>query len=823
MDKKRSYNPIEEARNFFAGKGWKPFSFQEQAWRAYHQGRSGLVNAPTGSGKTYSLCLPLLSEYKNFIREKKKHRGIFAVWITPIRALTHEIKESAEEAALALGLEGKIRIRTGDTPQNERRKLFTGSTVLLITTPESLHLLLASKEYPQLFRHLSLIVADEWHELMGSKRAVQMELAISRLVNVSQNLKVWGISATIGNMDEAQKVLLGQHKALNSNAKLIKANIRKKIVVKPVIPGEIEVLPWAGHLGIRMLENVVELIHKSRSTLIFTNTRSQTEIWYQRILEKDPELAGQIAVHHGSLSTDTRAWVEQAIHDEKLKAVVCTSSLDLGVDFRPVETIIQIGSAKGVSRFIQRAGRSGHSPGETSTIYFVPTHSLELVESAAFREAVNSRFVEDRQPHVLSMDVLAQYLITLAVSTGFQEEMIYKEISKTYSYSELTPGEWKWILNFITRGGSSLENYDDYRKVIVEDDTYRVKDRRTAIRHRLSIGTIVGDTLMKIKYLKGSYIGTIEEWFISKLSPGDIFWFSGKSLELVRIKDMIVQVRRSKETKGKVPAWMGGRMPLSTNMSEMIRKKLSEVSSETYQPRKDRELKALRPLFDLQRELSVLPSEKQLLVEYYKTREGYHLLMFPFEGRYVHEGMASIIAYRMSKSDPSSYSIAMNDYGFELLSNREFDMEKLKDPAIFSAPGITSDINASVNFTEMARRRFRDIAVISGLVFRGYPGDRKLERHLQASSQLLYEVFRDYDPENLLLRQAYGEVLDFQLEEMRMRKAFNRIEKQEIVIKYPRKITPFSFPLMVDRLREQMSMEKLEKRIERMKVMAVNS
>ncbi|MGC9342413.1 MAG: helicase-related protein, partial [Bacteroidales bacterium] len=570
-----------------------------------------------------------------------------------------------------------------------------------------------------------------------------------------------------------------------------------------------------------MLDRVVDLIRQSRSTLVFTNTRSQTETWYQYILAHDPDLAGQIAVHHGSLSTQIRNWVEDAIHQEKLKAVICTSSLDLGVDFRPVETIIQIGSAKGVSRFMQRAGRSGHSPGETSRIWFVPTHSLELVESAAFREAVKSRYVEDRQPYILSFDVLAQYLVTLAVSGGFLPEQVCKEIRKTYSFSEITEDEWKWTLNFITKGGSSLENYDDYKKVIIEDGIYKVKDQRTAMRHRLSIGTIVGDTLMKVKYLKGTYLGNIEEWFISKLKPGDIFWYSGKSLELVRIKDMIVQVRRSKETKGKVPAWMGGRMPLSTNLSEMIRKKLAEAKSGEFSSRRDPELKALKPLFKLQEELSALPSGDQLIIEYYRTREGYHLLVFPFEGRNVHEGIASIMAYRLSKSDPSSFSIAMNDYGFELLSPREIDVDRMRRKELYALPGLTSDIDTSINFTEMSRRRFRDIAVISGLVFRGYPGNRKLDRHLQASSQLLYEVFRDYDPQNLLMRQSLSEVLDFQLEEVRLRKAFERMGKQEKVIMFPEKITPFAFPLMVDRLREQMTMEKLEKRIEKMKVMAV--
>ncbi len=806
---------------FLKSRGWSSFPFQRQTWRACEKGGSGLVNAPTGSGKTFSLVLPILHQYQEHSRAGLTGKSVFALWITPIRALASEIAESAREAAEYLGVEGDIVVRTGDIPAGERRKLFSRNTALLITTPESLHLILASKEYPGLLRELSYIVADEWHELLGTKRAVLMELAISRLVHHSGNLKVWGISATIGNLDQALEVLLGKHDSLLENTHLIRSTRRKSIQVRAMIPDTIETLPWAGHLGTRMAEPVVERIRKSRSTLIFTNTRAQTEIWYQKILEAAPDLAGQMAIHHGSLSNDIRSWVENALHEESLKAVVCTSSLDLGVDFRPVETIIQIGSPKGVARFMQRAGRSGHRPGETSRIYFVPTHSLELVESAALRQAVKNSYLEERQPYILSFDVLAQYLVTLAVSTGFKPDQIYKEVLHTFSFGQMELREWEWILHFLVRGGSSLDRYDEYKKVTFEQGLCRVRDRRTAMRHRMSIGTIVGDALLKVKYMNGTYIGSIEEWFISKLKPGDRFWFSGKSLELIRIREMTVQVRRTSDKQGKVPSWMGGRMPLSSNLSMMIRETLTRGRTGAFSNRQDPELAALRPVFQLQEELSRLPTENHFLMEYYPTREGHHYLMFPFEGRNVHEGMASVIAFRLSRVTPASFSIAMNDYGFEILSNHPFNPERLKDPELYTTRGLSADIQASVNFTEMARRKFRDIAVISGLVFRGFPDNRKMDRHLQASSQLLYEVFLNYEPDHLLLRQAFAEVFDFQLEEIRLREAFQRISRQEIILTRPTRFTPLAFPILVDRLREQMSTEKLEKRIEKMKLMKV--
>jgi len=806
---------LKIGKDWFTTRGWVPFPFQLETWQAYLEGRSGLVNAPTGSGKTYSLMVPILLEFIRNNRAKDLNvTGLQVIWITPIRALSKEIELSANRAIEGLAIPWRVGVRSGDTSLKERTRQKQKPPHLLITTPESLHLLLAQKGYPEFFKNLKAIVVDEWHELMGSKRGVQVELALSRLKTISPALKIWGISATIGNMDQALEALLGNYYNEHRYC-VIKADMEKKVEVISVFPDSVERMPWSGHLGIQLLDRVIEIVKGSTTTLIFTNTRSFAEIWYHKMLDKAPELSGLMAMHHGSISQELRSWVEDRLHEGKLKAVVCTSSLDLGVDFRPVETVIQIGGPKGIARFLQRAGRSGHQPGAVSRIYFVPTHALELIEAAAIRAGIEQKIIEDRVPYIRSFDVLIQYLITLAVSDGFDPVQIFQEVKTTFAYASVSDDEWYWLLNFITTGGDSLQAYNEYRKVVIQNGLYKVDNRTIAMRHRLSVGTIVGDSSLFVRYLSGKYLGTIEEYFISRLSPGDVFWFAGKNLELVRIKEMEAQVRKSTRKSGAVPSWQGGRMPLSSQLSEMIRLKIDEVVMEK---EKETELLFLRPLFDLQRERSILPGKDEFLVEYFQSTEGYHVVMYPFEGRFVHEGIAALIAYRISRIHPLTFSIAMNDYGFELLSDQPIPIEEAIETNVLGTENLLIDVQASINSTEMARRKFRDIAAISGLVFKGFPGKPVKDKHLQSSSQLFFNVFHDYDTHNLLLQQAFEEVMDFQLEEARLRRALERISKQKIILTRPEKPTPLAFPIIVDRLREKLTSEKLEDRIKRMAV-----
>ena len=810
---------LKIAQSWFTEQGWKPFKFQKDTWKAYLQKKNGLLNAPTGSGKTYALWVPIVLNYiKNNpdykIRSKK---GLKAIWITPLRALSVEIEQAAERFARGLGTNLTVGIRTGDTSQKERAAQKKSMPDLLITTPESLQLLLSSKNYDKTFENLEAIVVDEWHELLGSKRGVQVELALSRLKTVSKNLRIWGISATIGNLQQAREVLLGPKSEALQNSELIRANLKKKIKVKSIIPEIMENFPWRGHMGLHLLDEVVPIIKSSKTTLLFTNTRSQCELWFQKIISKYPEFAGELAMHHGSINKETRLWVEQAIRNESLKAVVCTSSLDLGVDFAPVETIIQIGGPKGVARFLQRAGRSGHQPGKESVIYFLPTHAIELIEASALQKAVEKKAVEDRIPYLLSFDVLVQYLTTLAVSNGFFPKDIYPEIKSTFCFQAMTEDDWRWLLNFITKGSQSLQAYDEYKKVEIEEDgRFKVNHRGVAMRHRLQIGTIVSDAMLSVKYMKGGYIGTIEEWFISKLTPGDIFTFAGRNLELVRIKNMQVLVKKSKKKTAKVPSWMGGRMTFSAQMSELLREEMYLASEYDATSGKSEELSALTGIFDRQKKESVIPKSDEFLIETFKTREGYHAIFYPFEGRFVHEALGSLLAYRVSLLSPISFSIAFNDYGFELLSDQEIDMQQVLDNNLFSAEFLMDDLYKSLNATEMARRKFRDIAVIAGLVFTGYPNKLVKSKHLQSSSQLLFSVFRDYEEDNLLYLQSFRETFEHQLEEGRLRQALERINNQKMIWRNCEKPTPFSFPIITDRLREKLSSEKLEDRIRKM-------
>jgi len=832
---------FEVISKWLAAKDFIPFSFQEETWQHIINHKSGLVNAPTGCGKTFSVFLGAIISFinsnpENYLRKNKN--GLQLLWITPLRALAKDIGRAMEEVIEELGMSWKVGIRNGDTTLSDRAKQKRQIPEVLIITPESLHLLLAQKNYPDIFKTLKIIAVDEWHELLGSKRGVQVELALSRIIgqrladskptnktNFNFDLNIWGISATIGNLLQAEEVLLSPLSQIGlkqTDFKTVTAVIDKPIQIESIFPDEIEKYPWAGHLGIKLVEKVIPIIMKSKTTLIFINTRGMSEMWYQALLNACPDLAGSIALHHGSIEQDLRFWVEENLHTGKLKAVVCTASLDLGVDFRPVETVIQVGSPKGVARFLQRAGRSGHRPGEVSKIYFLPTHSLELVEAAALKEATENRLIESREPRILCFDVLIQYLSTLAISDGFYPEKIFKEIKSTYCYREITEEEWQQILDFMTVGGVALQQYDDYKKIEIINGLYKINNRRIAMRHRMHIGTIVSDPMMKVKFLSGGYVGVIEEWFIAGMQPGDVFTLAGRTLEFVMIKDMTCIVKKSTAKKSRIPSWQGGRMPLSANLGFMLRKKFDEagltIENDQLKIKHEEELEILKPLFELQEYLSHIPKKNELLIEQIETKDGFHLFVFPFEGRLVHEAMAAVLAYRISRITPITFSFAMNDYGFELLSDQPIPVDDSNAYELFSPENLFEDIQRSLNSVEMAKRKFRDIAVIGGLIFQGFPGEQKKARHLQSSASLLFNVFSEYEPQNLLLRQAYNEVMEQQMEEQRLRYMLQRIQKSKIIITFPRRLTPFCFPIKVDSMREDLSSEKLEDRVKRMQL-----
>jgi ATP-dependent Lhr-like helicase len=658
------------------------------------------------------------------------------------------------------------------------------------------------------------VVVDEWHELIGSKRGVQVQLALARLRKLNPGLVVWGLSATLGNLQEAMDVLCRCAPASSTPpAVLVQGRIDKTLIIDTLIPPEPGNYSWTGHLGKRMQQPVIDEIAKSGTTLVFTNVRSQAEIWYQLLLEARPEWAGEIALHHGSLDRSVREWVERGLKDGTLRAVVATSSLDLGVDFLPVERVLQIGSAKGVARIVQRAGRSGHAPGRASRLTLVPTNTMELIEAAAVRRAAYAGRVEKRESPDKPLDVLVQHIVTVALGGGFKPAALYSEVRTAWAYRKLTREEFNWALAFCERGGESLTAYPDYHRIQADaKGVYRVPDRGIARRHRLSIGTIVSDASMQIKYLSGARIGTMEEGFISRLRKGDCFFFAGRLLEFIRVQDMNAYVKKSTKKSGTVPTWQGSKMALSPEMGEAVLELMQHAAKGDYL---EPELEAARPMLQTQARLSRIPTPRTLLVETYASREGHHLYVYPFAGRHVHLGLASLFAWRLAQGRPNTFSLSVNDYGFELMAAQAFDMGPVTGGQVFSNDGLLADVLASLNSSELAQRRFREIARVAGLVFTGYPGQPKSTRQLQASSGLFFEVFRKYDSGNLLLGQAEREVLSQELDIGRLADSLKAMQKKRLELVALAHPSPMSLPLMVERFREQLTTETLASRLER--------
>jgi ATP-dependent Lhr-like helicase len=709
-----------------------------------------------------------------------------------------------------LELPWTVQARTSDTSSTLRTRQGKKLPTALVTTPESLTLLLARDHAQDGFEHLQAVIVDEWHELLGTKRGVQVELALARLRRFRPNLRTWGISATLGNLPEAARALCGP----TVSPRLVHGETPKSIRIDTTFPGEDGRLPWAGHLGLALVPQVLQAIAESQSTLIFTNTRAQTEIWYQALLAAQPDFAGVIALHHSSLDRRVRTFVEQGLKEGTLRAVVCTSSLDLGVDFAPVDRVLQVGSPKGVARLLQRAGRSGHRPGIESRVTCVPTNVLEFVEIAAARDAALAGQIESRPALSKPLDVLIQHAVTCALGGGFDDQELFEEVRTTLAYQHLTPEEWGWVLDFVVRGGESLRAYPDYARVRMgEDGIFRVESPLMARRHRMSIGTIVGEGSLQVRLQRGGVLGSVEESFIARLKPGDVFQFAGRFLKLVRVQEMTAWVRIAKATTGSVPRWMGSRMPLSGELSSAVRTKLSEARRGVYT---GPEMQAVRPILELQRRRSQIPDHSELLIEQLRSREGHHLFFFPFEGRAVHEGLASLLAHRIAQRRPITFTMAFNDYGFELLSAQPVNLDAALAEGLLGTDSLEADILASLNSTELARRAFREIARIAGLVFPGMPGQGKTAKQLQASSNLFFQVFSEYDPENLLLTQARREVLDRQLELSRLQSALRRMQQAEHLRMIPERPTPMAFPLLVDRLRQSLSSEKLADRVARM-------
>lgn len=767
------------------------------------QGHSGLLHATTGSGKTLAVWLGALQALAT------TEAPLTVLWVTPMRALSHDTLLALQDAAATLAPRWTLAARTGDTASGERAAQQRRWPTALVTTPESLSLMLSRADAPEAMKRVQLVVVDEWHELLGSKRGVQLQLALARLRHWNPGLMTWGLSATLANLDEAAE-------ALAPGAVIVRGAQDKKLDIDTLLPPRIERFAWSGHMGLTMLPAVAARIDAAASTLVFTNTRSQCERWFQALLDARPDWAGLIALHHGSVDAEMRRWVEAAMKAGQLKCVVCTASLDLGVDFLPVEQVLQIGSAKGVARLLQRAGRSGHAPGRRSRVTLVPTHSLEIIEASALRAAVQAGHIEARRAPEAPLDVLVQHLVTVALGGGFQPEALLAEVRSAPAYRALSDEAWQWALAFVRHGGESLRSYPDFQRVVPDEHgVWRVPDARLARRHRSNIGTIVSDAAMSVQFLSGGRIATVEESFIARLRAGDVFLLGGRALELVRVEGLTAYVRAAKPGKAVLPRWAGGQFPISGTLSAALLARLDEAAQGQFA---DREMRFVAPLLALQAEWSALPGAQRLVAEVMDSAEGRHLFLFPFAGRTVHLGLASLLAWRAGRTTPATFTMAVTDHGLELLSATPIDwaahLPDLLGPV--DRATLQAEVLASLNASELARRRFREIARIAGLVFQSHPGEARSQRQLQASASLYFDVFREHDPGNRLLAQAQAELLSAELDVDALAGALDRMAVQTLLVQHPARPTPLAFPLLVERLRERVSTESLAQRLSRM-------
>ena len=811
-------DPLAPIEAWFAQQGWSPMAFQRQCWQAFLAGKSGLLQVPTGSGKTYAAVMGPIADMLEKRSSDPKVPGLRLLVITPLRALSRDLALAIEQPISAMGWPLRVAIRNGDTATYERSKQLRTPPDILITTPESLSVLLANAKAPELFGALQAVVLDEWHELMGSKRGTQTELCLSWLRRLRPELRTWAISATIGNLEEAARAALGVGAETPC---IITSEIQRATTIRSLLPESIDGFPWGGHLGLRMYEELVARLDPAVSTLLFTNTRNQAERWHQCLRFACPEMEDALALHHSAIDRAEREAIEARVKAGELRWVVCTSSLDLGVDFQPVERVVQMGSAKNLARLLQRAGRSAHCPGGTSQVLFMPTNALELLEVSAMRRGLENGLVEHRRPPQLPLDVLLQHLTSLACGPGLHPEQELGSVRSCWSFRQLSDAQWQWCLTFLEHGGECLGAYPRYHKLVRDGAAYRVVDKTIARLHRFNIGTITADRSVTVRFVRGAVIGHVEEAFIGRLKPGDVFFFAGRQLEFVRLREMTAQVKATSKKSSTVPAWAGGQMALSDLLSRHLRDEVDRCARalDGESTLDTPELQALEPLLQRQANLSGLPRSDQLLVEICRSREGSHLFVYPFEGRFVHEGIGFLWAWRLARHHASTITVSVNDYGFELLAPKTYPFEELLDlhgDDLLEINNLASDLEQALNFSELCRRRFRAIAQVSGLICQSMPGQNKTGGQLQISAALLFDVFQKHEPGSLLLEQARREVLDEQLECDRLQAALGRMEACTWRVERIARPGPLAFPLLVERLNNRLSNESLLDRVQRL-------
>ncbi|MFM9858237.1 ligase-associated DNA damage response DEXH box helicase [Pseudoxanthobacter sp. M-2] len=797
---------------WFAGRGWTPRPHQIALLDHARAGRSALLIAPTGAGKTLAGFLPTLvrlTAEKAAARGRVSGRppartGIRTLYISPLKALAVDVARNLGTPVLEMGLPISVETRTGDTPVHKRRRQKLAPPDILLTTPEQLALLISARDADRFFSDLDEVVLDELHALVTSKRGDLLSLGLARLRRLAPGLRFTGLSATVADPDGLREWLGG----VATPAELVTVAGGAKPNIS-ILDTE-ERIPWAGHSAAHALADVYALIKAHKTTLVFVNTRSQAERLFHALWTINDDTL-PIALHHGSLDREQRRRVEAAMAENRLKAVVCTSTLDLGIDWGDVDLVVHVGAPKGASRLAQRIGRANHRLDEPSKAVLVPANRFEVLEC---RAAVDGNYLgaQDTPPlKAGALDVLAQHVLGMACARAFEADALYAEVTSAWPYRELDRATFDRVVDFVATGGYALRAYERYAKIRKgQDGLWRVTNPQVAQQYRLNVGTIIEAPLLKVRLIGkrssvgrgGRVLGEIEEYFIETLSPGDSFLFAGEVLQLEGVRETEAFVSRAKSDEPKIPAYAGGKFPLSTYLAAEVRAMLADPSRWPSLPPQVGEWLAMQKL------KSVLPSREEMLVETFRRGDRFYLVAYPFEGRLAHQTLGMLLTRRLDRLGLKPVGFVATDYAISVWGledmGRAFERGRPTLGALFDADMLGDDLEEWLAESYLMKRTFRACALIAGLVERRHPGKEKSGRQVTVSTDLVYDVLRSHEPDHILMRATWEDASRTLLDVGRLSDMLSRI-RGRIVHKRLERISPLAVPILLEIGRESVS------------------
>ena len=801
-------------RDWFKSRGWKPREHQLQLLAKAKAGRSVLLVAPTGAGKTLAGFLPSLTELaereasRGTARDK---RGPHTLYISPLKALATDIARNLEAPVQEMGLSIRIETRTGDTPSHKRARQIERPPDILLTTPEQLALLLAHREAGEFFKDLRRVVLDELHSLVISKRGDLLSLGLARLVSLAPQARAVGLSATVREPDDLRRYLVPQREQDAGLADLVvvKGGARPDIRILELD----ERLPLAGHTASLAMPAIYELIKRHKTTLVFVNTRLQAEYTFQELWKlNDDGLA--IALHHGSLDVTQRRRVEEAMAAGRLKAVVCTATLDLGIDWGDVDLVVNVGAPKGASRIMQRIGRSNHRMDEPSQAYLVPANRFEILECRAALDAVHEAAQDTPDARTGALDVLCQHILGMACADPFRLEDLYEEVRSAAPYAALSWEDFEACVAFVATGGYALRAYERFAKIVKGNDgLWRVRDGKVAQQYRLNVGTIVEATMIKVRLGKtsrarpgtvlprGRILGEIEDYFAETLTPGDTFLFAGEVLRFEGIaEDEVLVTRAVSGTDPMIPSYEGGKFPLSTFLAARVR----EILADPFEW--DRLPPQMTEWLLQQRRRSIVPGPRDLLVETFPRGNRFYMTCFPFEGRLAHQTLGMMLTRRLERARLKPLGFVANDYGIAVYAASDIAARAAREPGfmdeLFSEDMLGDDLEDWLAESSLMKRTFRQCAVIAGLIERRFPGEQKTGRQVTISTDLVYDVLRKHEPAHVLLRAARADAATGLLDVRRLGMMLQRI-RGRIIHKPLDRVSPLSVSVMLEIGRER--------------------